>query len=297
LNNAPLISVLMPIFNAQKDLCAAIESVLHQSFGNFEFLIVDDGSTDQSVEIVRSYDDPRIRLLVQPNNLGLVAALNRGISEARGEYIARMDGDDISLPERLALQCEAMLNQQLDICGADWAQMDAQGNQFGVLYAPQQLDEVIATLTTTVPYAHGSVMMRKSFLDRHQLLYRSGFSEDYQLWIRFLEQGARFGAVSAVLYLHRSHQQSITSTKFKEQSDSASQLRREFVTNNLNTCQTALQTLNDRFSALSKALQVHVLYLAYRIWMVTGDAKPFYTLFFKSALTIKAHVLGRIMRA
>ena len=89
MNNAPLISVLMPIFNAQKDLCAAIESVLHQSFGNFEFLIVDDGSTDQSVEIVRSYDDPRIRLLVQPNNLGLVAALNRGISEARGEYIAK----------------------------------------------------------------------------------------------------------------------------------------------------------------------------------------------------------------
>jgi len=297
LSNAPLISVIMPIFNAQQDLREAIESVLQQSFVDFELLVIDDGSTDQSVQIIHSFDDPRIRLISQAQNLGLVAALNRGISEARGQFIARMDGDDLCLPERLALQLSAMQNLQLDICGSHWAQIDAQGKQFGVLYAPKQMDEVVATLATTVPYAHGSVMIRKSFLDQHHLRYQAGFSEDYQLWIRFLELGAKFGMVDAVLYLHRTHERSITSTRSTEQSVSAQQLRRDFVKNNINLCQQAFSNLQDRFADLSKSMQVHTGYLAYRLWMVTGNARPFFSLLFKSSLSTQVRICGRIARA
>jgi glycosyltransferase involved in cell wall biosynthesis len=297
LSDLPTISVVMPVYNAQQDLRQAIESILSQSFSDFELLIIDDGSTDQSAQIVRSFDDPRIRLISQPYNLGLVAALNAGLAEARGQFIARMDGDDISLPQRFALQLAAMKEQHLDICGSHWAQIDANGNLFATLYAPKLMDEVIATLATTVPFAHGSIMLRKRFLDQHALQYKPQYSEDYGLWIRCFELGATFGLVDAVLYLHRTHPQSITSTKSAEQASSAKLLRRAFVKNNLNACQLALKTLQERFQELPNALQVHTLYLAYRVFSCTGNAKPFFKLFFKTAPINQVRTLGRIVRA
>jgi glycosyltransferase involved in cell wall biosynthesis len=294
---SPTISVVMPIYNAQQDLREAIESILNQSFSDFELLIIDDGSTDQSAQIARSFIDTRIRFIRQPRNFGLVAALNKGLAEARGQFIARMDGDDICLPDRFALQLEIMQDQKLDICGSHWAQIDAGGHQFATLYAPKLVDEVIATLATTVPYAHGSVMLRKSFLDQYKLQYKLGYSEDYDLWIRFFELGAHFGFVDTVLYLHRTHPQSITSTKSAEQASSARQLRRKFVQNNIGPCQDALATLQERFQVLPKAIQVHTLYLAYRVFSCSGNAKPFLNLFFKTSLINQVRTIGRIVRA
>src|SRR3990172_2066353 len=95
-------TVLMPVYNGEPYLASAVESILGQSFADFEFLIIDDGSTDRSCEIVRGYADPRIRLLRNSSNRGVIATLNRGLEEAHGEYLARMDADDISLPDRLA---------------------------------------------------------------------------------------------------------------------------------------------------------------------------------------------------
>lgn len=297
LPDLPTISVVMPIYNAQQDLRQAIESILSQSFTDFELLIIDDGSTDQSVQIIHSFSDSRIRLISQPHNLGLVAALNKGLAEARGQFIARMDGDDICLPERLTLQLAAMQDQQLDICGSHWAQIDTNGNLFATLYAPKLMDEVIATLATTVPYAHGSVMLRKHFLDQHALQYKPQYSEDYELWIRCFELGATFGLVDAVLYLHRTHPQSITSTKSAEQASSAKLLRRAFVKNNLGACQLALKTLQDRYQVLPNAIQVHAIYLAYRVFSCTGNAKLFFKLFFQTAPINQVRALGRITRA
>src|SRR5256885_481813 len=93
----------MPVYNAERHLREAIDSILAQTFSNFEFLIMDDGSTDGSIDISRSYADPRIRVLAEPHE-GVVSVLNRGLVEARGEYIARMDADDVSEPRRLSRQ-------------------------------------------------------------------------------------------------------------------------------------------------------------------------------------------------
>jgi glycosyltransferase involved in cell wall biosynthesis len=287
----------MPIYNAQQDLREAIESVLGQSYSDFELLIIDDGSTDDSVRIIRSFEDSRIRLISQPRNLGLVAALNKGLKEAHGQFIARMDGDDICMPDRFVLQLQIMQDQKLDICGSHWAQIDASGFQFATLYAPKLADEVIATLATTVPYAHGSIMLRKSFLDQHALHYKPEYSEDYELWIRLFELGAKFGFVDAVLYMHRTHPKSITSTKSGEQASSARRLRRKFVQNNIGTCRDALITLQERFQALPKAIQVHTLYLAYRVFSYSGNVKPFFNLFFKASLMNQIRAIGRILRA
>ena len=94
----------MPVYNGATYLNEAIDSILNQTFNNFEFIIIDDASTDDYVKIIKSYDDPRIKLIVNKKNIGQSATLNKGLELARGKYIARMDQDDISMPERLKKQ-------------------------------------------------------------------------------------------------------------------------------------------------------------------------------------------------
>ena len=103
-SNLPLITVLMPVYNGAKYLNEAIDSILNQTFSDFELLIIDDGSTDQSIDLIKAYNDPRIKLIVNKKNIGQSATLNKGLELARGKYIARMDQDDISMPERLKKQ-------------------------------------------------------------------------------------------------------------------------------------------------------------------------------------------------
>ena len=100
----PLVSVLMAVYNGEKYLLEAIESILNQTYTNFEFLIINDGSTDSTEEIILSYSDQRIRYIKNEQNLKLIASLNKGLDLAKGKYIARMDADDISLPDRLEKQ-------------------------------------------------------------------------------------------------------------------------------------------------------------------------------------------------
>lgn len=100
MNTKPFISVLMPVYNCENYIREAVESILNQTYANFEFIIIDDASTDQTVAIIQSYKDKRIHLVVKPKNSGLTNSLNYGLTIAKGKYIARMDGDDISLPNR-----------------------------------------------------------------------------------------------------------------------------------------------------------------------------------------------------
>ena len=110
MNNLPLITVLMPVYNGEKYLQQAIESILKQTFTDFEFLIINDGSTDNSENIILSYDDSRIRYIKNEENLRLIRTLNKGIELAKGKYIARMDCDDISLPYRFEKQLKEFQN-------------------------------------------------------------------------------------------------------------------------------------------------------------------------------------------
>ena len=116
-NNNPKVTVFMPVYNGEKYLREAIDSILNQTFTDFEFLIINDGSTDSSVEIINSYDDSRIRLIHNEKNLKLVATLNKGLDLARGKYIARMDCDDISLPD--CAGAAVLANQNADKAGVN----------------------------------------------------------------------------------------------------------------------------------------------------------------------------------
>ncbi len=182
----PKVTVLMPVYNAEPYLREAMDSILSQTLTDFEFLIMDDGSTDGSAGIVRSYADRRIRLVQNERNLKLAATLNRGLDLARGEYVARMDADDISLSPRLARQA-AFLDARPDVglCGA-WA--EAFGAARFSMPNPTDPEAIRAKLLFDSALVHPAVMLRRSAFDRHGLRYPLlAHFEDYALW----QQAAR----------------------------------------------------------------------------------------------------------
>jgi len=181
----PLISVVLSVYNAEKYLSEAIESILSQSYGNFEFIIINDGSTDRSLEIIKSYEDERI-VLISRENRGLIASLNEGIIKATGKYIARMDADDISLPERFEKQITFMEdNHEIGICGT--AVIMFGEHMHNSLWSLARNDQTIRTeLLFSSPLAHPTVMIRRALLIENELFYNENFihAEDIELWTR-----------------------------------------------------------------------------------------------------------------
>jgi len=211
----PRISVVMPVFNGEKYLKKAIESILNQTFLDFEFLIINDGSTDKSVEIIESYNDPRIRLVHNEQNLGLIATLNRGLNLCKGEYIVRMDADDISLPSRLEKQVKFLdFNPDIAICGT---LLKTFGNiSSSILKYPEKSESIKSALLFNCPIAHPSVMMKRSAIKG--LYYDSSYkhAEDYQLWTRASKYLKLFN-IQEVLLLYRTHPKQVSQDHLAEQ--------------------------------------------------------------------------------
>lgn len=183
----PYVSVVMPVYNCPEYITEAIESILRQSFEDFEFIIIDDGSTDRTPEIIRTFTDHRIRFFQQENQ-GLAATLNRGIDLSNGQYIARQDQDDVSLPERLARQTE-YLNTHSD-CGmvGTWAEIWV-GEEKSERVHRHPCDNMTLQyeLLLNNPFVHSSVMLRKSVFDkigRYSTDRNRQPPEDYELWSR-----------------------------------------------------------------------------------------------------------------
>lgn len=210
----PIVSVILPIYNGEKYLNESIDSILSQSFEDFELILINDGSTDASLEIAEHYrkKDNRI-VLISQENMGLISALNRGISCSKGKYIARMDQDDISLKNRFAKQVE-MLDSGCDICGCDFYLISEDGTTFGekVVYK----DAFPLVLMTNVPFAHGSVMIRKDFLTKNKLEYGQTKyikAEDYKLWCSIFECGGVLKNIPEFLFKYRDVEGSLSSHK------------------------------------------------------------------------------------
>jgi hypothetical protein len=183
----PKVTVLMAVYNGDRYLREAIESILGQSFQDFEFLIVNDGSTDSSREVILSYDDPRIRLIDNEKNLGQTRSLNRGLELAKGKFIARQDADDISAPQRLARQTAFLESQpEVALAGTWYQEVDASGTLIAERQLPSTWTEIRWWLLFFCPFVHSSVMFRKSMvLDRiGQYDETLAYSQDYDLWLR-----------------------------------------------------------------------------------------------------------------
>lgn len=216
----PKVSVVMSVFNGETYLRAAIDSILNQTLRDFEFVIVDDGSTDSSVEIVKSYNDPRIRLRPQKNQ-GLAAALNNGVAVAQAEYIARMDQDDISHLGRLETEYRYLLeNPDVGLVGTWICIIDDKGGVFAETKEPTTPREIRRRILTYNCFNHGSVMFLKSVFERaggYGVEYpESTPVEDYGLWLRMLQicDGAN---IPQFLYFWRKHSTSISSIQKVDQ--------------------------------------------------------------------------------
>lgn len=187
----PKVTVLMAVHNGERYLQESMESILRQSFCDFEFIIVDDASTDRTRELVVSFKDARIRLIENQEKLGQTRSLNRGLEVATGEFVARQDDDDISEPERLAKQVTFLeTNHEIALLGTWYTKVDATGTTLGLRQVPCGWLEIRWALMFFCPFVHSSVMLRKKAVLEQIGVYNEEFvyAQDYEFWSRIAAQ-------------------------------------------------------------------------------------------------------------
>ncbi|MBI3090376.1 MAG: glycosyltransferase family 2 protein [Candidatus Tectomicrobia bacterium] len=207
----PRVTVLMCVYNGEAHLAAAIESVLAQTWREFEFLIINDASTDGSRQVCASYHDPRIRLIDNERNLGLTRSLNRGLALAMGTYLARLDADDVSAPQRLERQISYF--QAHPRCALLFTGFRKSTGYLGI--PPADAVEQRWRMLFDNPMGHSTVMFRREVILNALGGYDESFpvAQDYALWTRALERGLVIGALPEVLVHLEHHERSISSTQ------------------------------------------------------------------------------------
>lgn len=180
----------MSVFNNEEYVQESIESVLNQTFNDFEFVIVNDGSTDKTGEILTKYvNNPRVKIIENAENIGLTKSLNRALKVAQGEYVARQDADDVSLPERFKKQVEFLNdNPEIKVLGTFAYGINNRGEVLKELIAPVSSEAIKKNLIKNNSFIHPSVMIKKDILDKVGL-YNEEFetTQDYELWFRILK--------------------------------------------------------------------------------------------------------------
>jgi glycosyltransferase involved in cell wall biosynthesis len=219
MQGSPKISVVLPVFNGGAYLAPAVQSILDQDFKDFELLVLDDGSTDQSLAVLQKFadQDARVRIISRPNR-GLVKTLNEGVGLAKGQYIARMDADDIAFPERLRLQAKYMDEHPECVCvGSSVELMDESGRKL-TIWPQLQDDDAIQreAMKGHTTICHPSSMIRRSVLIACGG-YRSSMypAEDLDLWLRLGENG-KLANLAQVLLRYRMHGASISGLAAKD---------------------------------------------------------------------------------
>ncbi len=203
--SAPQVSILMPVHNTAPYLREAIDSMLSQTFTDFELIVLNDCSPDNAEEILDEYDDPRIVRYKGEKNVGLSNVLNVGIGLARGKYIARMDSDDISLPNRLQVQVDYLeTHPEIDLVSVG---MQLFGDKDEIWVREQDFEEMKICALFYSPVLHASSMWRKDAFEKQGLRFRQEMvpSEDYDMWTRALVKGLRLVNLPVVLYKYRIH--------------------------------------------------------------------------------------------
>jgi len=214
----PEVTVLMSVYNGEKYLREAIDSILNQTFTDFEFLIVNDGSTDRTAEILQSYDDPRIIIVDNEKNIGLTKSLNIGLRMARGEYIARMDADDMSMPDRLEKEVEFLeTHRDYAVVGSFAKILNEDSEVISFMDRPIEDAQIREFFRRDNCIAHGSAMIRmRCLLDVEFYDESIARAQDYDLWLRLSEK-YRLANIPKYLYMWRKHDEQIEAKHIREQ--------------------------------------------------------------------------------
>ena len=225
----PKISVLMPVYNGDQFLDKSIKSVLNQTFNNFEYIIINDGSTDDSLKIIKSFEDSRIKIINFSKNMGITAALNNGLNVAKGYYIARQDQDDISHPERFMLQIEYLENNDVDLVDTNFIFID-ENDKYLQDYEKRYFnpDETLSHLFF-YEMVHASIMCKRLLFTKDNIQYRKRPTEDYDLFIRLAKAGMRAGRLDQKLIKQRKHPNSMCGSDWDNIKKDIDVMRNEFV--------------------------------------------------------------------
>lgn len=203
----PLISVVLPVYNVEPYIKEAIDSVMNQTIQDFEILIIDDCSTDNTLDVVRAYDDERIKIITKACNKGLIDSLNIGFELAKGKYIARMDGDDINVQHRFEKQIEILeKNPNIKACGC-WLQEFGSSNR--IIKHRELHNEIVARLLISCSMSLGGVMLNREWAIRTRFDENKKHVEDYDFWARMAWSGD-FYNIQEVLYYYRIHENQIS---------------------------------------------------------------------------------------
>ncbi|MBI5839972.1 MAG: glycosyltransferase family 2 protein [Chloroflexi bacterium] len=273
----PLVSVIMSFFNAERFLEQAISSILDQTYRNLEFIMVDDGSKDQSWNIASRFGqlDSRIRLLRLEKNQGVSSACNGGLKIARGKYIARMDSDDVSLPERFSRQVDFMeAHPDVGVLGCGMRYMSESGKLLGV---PPQFHGDLSIrwhMLFESPFFNPTVMMRKSVMDQFGLKYDLSAiygEEDYELWSRFL-LFARGENLSEIFLHYRLQSRSLTHRYAVEQNETVTDISTKAAAAHLPDTPVSVQEIRSLQDALkgvsspAKRQRAELMPVYFKIW-------------------------------
>lgn len=209
-----LISIIMPVYNAEKFVREALNSLLTQTYENFEIIVIDDGSQDKSADVIAFYSDPRIRYYKNQIRSGIGKTVNRGILLARGEYIARTDADDVSYPQKLERQVIFLqTHRDIDVVFTRVAYIDDAGQSINWHWPIEEKTFIPEQICNTLPRVNcvtqTTVMFRAACILKN--LYDENIrAEDYELWLRLAAQGIRMGKINEILLNVRKHPFSIT---------------------------------------------------------------------------------------
>lgn len=241
----------MPVYNCGQYVAEAIESVLKQSFTDFEFIIIDDGSTDSTLDIIRTYKDKRIVLL--QNKHDFIATLNLGFRNASGKYIARMDADDIMHIDRLKVQYNIMEEVPgITVCGT-WVTLFGEHVNKGaspVSFSGMIKNPLLQLLKGNILY-HPTVMLRKEFLTTHNLVYENyAYAEDFKLWVEIAKRGGVFYVESVPLLYYRISQSQVSHLKMTDQKATAWLIKQEIVSFLLERCKDEKKYIEDAYQSL-----------------------------------------------
>lgn len=207
----PIISVIMPVFNGEKFLKSSIKSILDQTYKNFELIIINDGSKDSSLDIIKNFKDKRVKVINNVHNLGITKSLNKGIRISKGEFIARCDADDINFPNRFNTQLKFLrYNRQFAIVGSNATLIDEDGKSITNTEISDTSKILKRSMFIKNNVIHSSVMFRKEVLEDVGL-YDEFFvaAEDYELWLRILSK-RKIHNLKNVLIQRRIHNQAVT---------------------------------------------------------------------------------------
>jgi|688.fasta_scaffold102940_4 glycosyltransferase involved in cell wall biosynthesis len=236
MNNEKLISVVLPVYNCKEYINDSVQSILQQNYKNFELIIVDDGSDDGTSDILNNFKDKRIRLYKNKCNRGLIYSLNKALNKSKGQFIARMDADDISEINRFQKQINYFnKNKEISVVGSAVKLIDSSNQNFSFFYYPLTDVSIKWSMLFCCPISHPSVMIKSSVIKKSRgYNLEAKFAEDYDLWFRLIKKNIKFANLPMPLIKLRKHSQNVSITNFSEHFFNASKVCRNIIEYNFN---------------------------------------------------------------